>query len=181
MKHKLDGIFKWWTDYVSGKNISLNDNLAEGNKAGGLTTIVEKSLGALAKAGSSSLTEVLDYAEMTTSPGFSIMNTPGYDPTSVTGLVAGGCNIVAFTTGRGSVYGCAIAPTVKIATNQELFMRMSDDMDFNAFSALQDGVQMTGENLYSYLISVASGDKTKSEALGIGSEEFVPWSLGEML
>jgi altronate hydrolase len=124
---------------------------------------------------------VVGYAEPIAERGFVLMNTPGFDPVSVTGLVAGGSNIVAFTTGRGSVYGCAIAPTVKIATTSSLFARMRDDMDFDAGRALADGVEIVGIELFRSLIDVASGRTTRSEEAGLGWEEFAPWPVGETL
>ncbi|MFZ1988983.1 MAG: altronate dehydratase family protein [Alphaproteobacteria bacterium] len=179
---RLDDTFAWWLRYAEQNACDLNNNLAPGNIAGGITTIVEKSLGAVAKAGSSPLTDVVDYSAPIRVPGAVLMNTPGFDPVSVTGLVAGGCNMVTFTTGRGSVYGSATAPTIKIATNSELFKRMSGDMDFDAGQVLRDG-EMTraAEALYKLIVEVASGKKTSSEALGIGWEEFVVWSVGETL
>ncbi len=178
----LSQTFAWWADYAGRHRVELNDNLAPGNIAGGITTIVEKSLGAVAKGGTSPLVEVVDYAAPITRSGFVLMNTPGFDPVSVTGLVAGGANIVAFTTGRGSVYGCAIAPTIKIATNSTLFARMSGDMDIDAGRALADGtLDPVADALFEYVIAVASGERTASERLGVGGEEFVPWAIGETL
>lgn len=178
----LRAIFEWWHEYAKKQNVSLNNNLAPGNIAGGLTTIIEKSLGAVSKAGTATLTSVVDYSYPITQNGFVLMNTPGFDPVSVTGLVAGGCQLVAFTTGRGSTYGASIAPTIKISSNSELFRKMSGDMDFNAGEALENkSIQELGVELFKFIVSVASGNKTKSELLGLGWEEFTPWPIGETL
>ncbi len=181
-RERLREIFAWWQDYARRHQVEMNDNLSLGNVASGLTTIIEKSLGAVLKGGSSPLRQVVDYAEPVTEQGLVLMNTPGFDPVSVTGLVAGGCNLVVFTTGRGSVFGCSIAPTVKIATTSELFDRMKGDMDFDA------GRLLKGETLddlaveaCNFAIEVASGRQTCSESLGLGWEEFVPWPVGETL
>ncbi|MEO8502788.1 MAG: altronate dehydratase family protein [Acidobacteriota bacterium] len=182
VRENLDRVFAWWRDYATRQNVSLNDNLAPGNLEGGISTIVEKSLGAVTKGGTSPLTQVVDYAEPITAKGFTLMNTPGFDPVSVTGLVAGGCQLVAFTTGRGSVYGCAIAPTVKIATRTALFDRMRGDMDVDAGRVLSSGsTAPVAEDIYRLLVDVASGRKTCSETLGLGWEEFSPWPVGETL
>lgn len=182
VKRSLIETFDWWNKYSKRHSVSLNENLSPGNIAGGITTIIEKSLGAVAKAGHSALNEVVNYSEPFTKSGFILMNTPGFDPVSVTGLVAGGCNIVAFTTGRGSVYGCGIAPTIKIATTSELFQKMSGDMDFDAGTLLQsESLEQVGLNLYQLVVDVASGRETCSELLGMGHEEFVPWAIGETL
>lgn len=178
---RLRELFAWWHDHANKHGVELNENLAPGNISGGITTIIEKSLGALAKAGSSELSMVVGYAEPIAEHGFVLMNTPGFDPVSVTGLVAGGSNIVAFTTGRGSVYGCAIAPTVKIATTSSLFARMREDMDFDAGRALTEGVESVGVELFRALVEVASGRTTRSEEVGLGWEEFAPWPIGETL
>lgn len=179
---RLDALFDWWNVYAKKNNVNLNNNLAPGNIAGGITTIIEKSLGAVAKAGHSPLCGVVDYSEPMKEKGFLIMNTPGFDPVSVTGLVAGGSQIVAFTTGRGSVYGCGIAPTIKIATNSSLFRRMKDDMDFDSGRIISgEAMNILADELYNLVIDVASGSKTKSELLGMGAEEFTPWPIGETL
>lgn len=181
-RERLRGIFLWWQDYASRHGVEINDNMSIGNLASGITTIVEKSLGAVSKGGGGPVRQIVDYAEPVTESGLVLMNTPGFDPVSVTGLVAGGCNLVAFSTGRGSVYGCAIAPTLKLATTSELFRRMTGDMDFNAGRIL-DGlaVDEAAEEFFRLLIQVASGKQTHSEALGLGREEFVPWAVGETL
>ena len=154
-----------------------------GNKEGCLTTITEKSLGAVAKAGSSALEEVYAYAEQVTAKGLVVMDTPGLDPVSVTGIVAGGSNIFCFTTGRGSCFGCKPTPSIKIATNTPMYERMIDDMDINAGEILTGGktVDQVGREIYEKILSVASGEKTKSEIHGYGDEEFVPWPLGPTL
>lgn len=182
IQKKLDRLFTWWQEYALKNQVSLNNNLSPGNIEGGITTIIEKSLGAVTKGGRTLLKDVVDFAEPMRKKGFILMNTPGFDPVSVTGLVAGGSQIVAFTTGRGSVYGCSIAPTIKIATQSALFQRMCEDMDFDAGRVLA-GSSFAEESatLYKFIIEVASGKRTKSELLGIGQEEFVPWSLGETL
>lgn len=181
-RDKLRQIFSWWDDYTKKNNVEMNDNISFGNITGGISTILEKSLGAIAKGGSSAINQVIDYAERVTKKGLIFMNTPGFDPVSVTGLVAGGCNLVAFTTGRGSMYGCSIAPTLKIASTSELYKRFKDDMDIDAGKALSQ-IELTevGEEIYNSLIGVANGNKTLSEKQGIGKEEFAPWQVGETL
>ncbi len=173
---------RWWEWYTGVFGAEIDNNPSPGNKAGGLTTIYEKSLGAIAKGGSTALTAVVPYAAPVTTPGLAVMDTPGYDPTSLTGLVAGGANVCVFTTGRGSVYGCKPVPSIKIATNSELFERMNDDMDIDAGVVL-DGVPVreVGERIFDAILAVASGDATKSERLGVGEEEFSPWSIGPVL
>ena len=170
---------RWWIDYTAlfGQRIDINPSV--GNKKGGLTTIYEKSLGAIAKGGTSALRAVYQYGEAIDKKGFVIMDTPGYDPASVTGLVAGGSHVVCFTTGRGSCFGCKPVPTIKIATNTPMFNRMIDDMDINAGKIL-DGVSLedVGREIFEEVIEVASGKKTKSEIQGIGDEEFYPWTYG---
>lgn len=182
VRQALHEVFAWWQDYAARHDVGLNDNLAPGNIEGGITTIVEKSLGAVAKAGTTMLTQVAGYAETLDRPGAVLMNTPGFDPVSVTGLVAGGCNVVAFTTGRGSAFGCAIAPTIKIATTTALFQGMPGDMDVDAGPVLDHGTpDNIGVEIYRRLVGVASGETTSSERLGLGWEEFVPWAVGETL
>jgi altronate hydrolase len=175
----LVGIIRWWEDYTARANQSMDNNPSPGNKAGGLTTILEKSLGAAAKAGSTALTGVYRYAEPVTGKGFVFMDTPGYDPVSATGQVAGGANILAFTTGRGSAYGCKPTPSVKLATNSDIYRRMIDDMDIDCGDVL-DGVSLEdkGREIFDTLLRVASGERSKSEQLGYGDAEFVPWQLG---
>ena len=182
-KKHLKAIFARWNEFCAARGISLNNNLAPGNIAGGISTILEKSLGATAKGGSTRVRQVLDYAEQVTRSGLVFMDTPGFDPVSVTGQVAGGCNVIAFTTGRGSVFGCAIVPTVKIATNTPMFERMRGDMDFDAGRVLSQKADLAkvGAELARLLVSVAGGARTASETAGVGSDEFVPWQLGENL
>ena len=170
----------WWEDYVARNGGSMDNNPSPGNKLGGLTTILEKSLGAVAKAGSTTLNGVYRYAEPITEKGFVFMDSPGYDPASVTGEVAGGCNLVAFTTGRGSTYGCKPSPSIKIATNTDMYERLSEDMDINAGSIVSDGVavEVVGREIYDYLLAVASGQASLSESQGLGDNEFIPWQIG---
>jgi altronate hydrolase len=177
---KLIDRIHWWENHARLHNSSIDNNPSYGNKEGGLTTIYEKSLGAVAKGGQSPLVEVYQYAEPITTPGFCFMDTPGYDPVSMTGLVAGGCNIGVFTTGRGSVYGCKPAPCIKVATNTLLYKRMEEDMDINAGTILDgtETVEQVGMRIFEKIIAVAGGEKTKSEIAGLGDEEFAPWQLG---
>jgi altronate dehydratase len=177
---KLVSVIQWWEEHARMHQATIDNNPSPGNKEGGLTTIYEKSLGAVAKGGQSPLAAVYDYAEAITTPGFCFMDTPGYDPVSMTGLVAGGCNIGVFTTGRGSVYGCKPAPCIKVATNTPLFVHMNEDMDINAGTVLDgvETVEQVGTRIFEKILSVASGEKTKSELAGIGDEEFAPWVLG---
>ena len=158
----------------------MDNNPSPGNKAGGLTTILEKSLGAAAKGGTTNLVDVYSYAEKITAKGFVFMDTPGYDPVSVTGMVAGGANVVCFTTGRGSVFGCKPTPSIKLATNSAMYRRMSEDMDVNC-GLVVDGdcsVEEMGERIFRKILDVASGKQSCSEALGFGDSEFLPWQIG---
>jgi altronate hydrolase len=160
----------------------IDNNPSPGNKAGGLTTIYEKSLGAVAKGGSTALRGVFRYAEPVTAKGFVVMDTPGYDPVSITGLVAGGANVICFTTGRGSCFGCKPVPSIKIATNTPMYERMIEDMDINAGVILEGTpVEEVGRQIFEMILEVASGRKTKSELHGVGEEEFAPWSIGPTL
>jgi altronate hydrolase len=170
---------RWWEDYCARNGGEMNNNPSPGNKAGGLTTILEKSLGAAAKGGTTPLNAVYKYAEPVVSKGFVFMDTPGYDPVSATGQVAGGANVLAFTTGRGSAYGCKPTPSVKLATNTEMYRRMVDDMDINCGDVL-DGVSIEdkGKEIFDMVLAVASGARTKSEQLGYGEAEFTPWQIG---
>ena len=180
---KLVDLIRWWEKYTADNDGSMDNNPSPGNKAGGLTTILEKSLGAVAKGGTTNLTDVYRYAERVTSKGFVFMDTPGYDPVSVTGIVAGGATVMCFTTGRGSVLGCKPTPSLKLATNTEMYTRMSEDMDVNA-GVIMDGqasVQEVGQALFELVLATASGRTTKSEELGFGQEEFVPWQLGAVM
>ena len=172
----------WWERYTSMWGASIDNNPTPGNKAGGLTTIYEKSLGAAAKAGSTPLNQVVAYGERVTECGFVHMDTPGYDPVSVTGQVAGGCNVVVFTTGRGSAFGFKPAPSIKLATTSDLYRRQEPDMDIDAGKALESvSLETLGAEIFDEILAVASGKETKSEAAGVGAEEFNPWILGATL
>lgn len=180
---RLIDLIHWWEDYTARNKGSMDNNPSPGNKAGGLTTILEKSLGAAAKGGTTPLTGVYKYAEIARARGFTFMDSPGYDPASVTGQIAGGCNLVCFTTGRGSAFGSKPAPTIKVATNTEMFNRMTEDMDINAGAMMTDGVSLEdkGREIYELFLRVASGEKSKSEAQGLGDYEFVPWQIGAVM
>ena len=180
---KLISLIKWWEDYTARNKGSMDNNPSPGNKQGGLTTILEKSLGAAAKGGTSPLTGVYKYAEPITTRGFTFMDSPGYDPASVTGQIASGCNLVCFTTGRGSAFGSKPAPTIKISTNTEMAIRMSEDMDIDAGEVLSKGISIEekGREIYEMFIRVASGEVTKSETQGLGDYEFVPWQIGAVM
>ena len=173
----------WWEDYTAKNGAEMNNNPSPGNKAGGLTTILEKSLGAVAKGGTTNLVDVYQYAEPVTAKGFCFMNTPGYDVTSVNGMVAGGANVVCFTTGRGSAFGCKPTPSIKLATNTPMFRRMEDDMDVNCGPVIdsEKTVAEMGEAIFRKILDTASGARTKSEELGYGDEEFVPWQVGAVM
>ena len=180
---KLIERIKWWEDYTLRNKGEMNNNPSPGNKAGGLTTILEKSLGAVAKGGTTNLVAVYEYAEPVTAKGFVYMDTPGYDPVSATGQVAGGANMICFTTGRGSAYGCAPAPSLKLATNTALWNRQEEDIDINC-GEIVDGtstVEQMGERFFRMMLDTASGQKTKSEVHGYGQNEFVPWYLGAVM
>jgi altronate hydrolase len=180
---KLIERIRWWEDYTARNKGEMNNNPTPGNKAGGLTTIVEKSLGAVAKGGTMPLAAVYEYAEPIERKGFVFMDTPGYDPVSITGMVAGGCNIVCFTTGRGSAYGCAPSPSLKLATNTALWKRQEEDIDINC-GVIVDGeetVEQAGRRIFEALLRTASGEKTKSELHGYGQNEFVPWQVGAVM
>jgi altronate hydrolase len=180
---KLIRLVKWWEDYTARNKGSMDNNPSPGNKKGGLTTILEKSLGATSKGGTSPLMGVYKYAEPVTASGFTFMDSPGYDPASVTGQIAGGCNLVCFTTGRGSAFGSKPAPTIKIATNTEMAKRMSEDMDVDAGTMLSagDSLEEKGREIYDLFLRVASGEASKSEAQGLGDYEFVPWQIGAVM
>jgi len=179
---KLVSRIRWWEDYTARNGGEMNNNPSPGNKAGGLTTILEKSLGATAKGGRSTLRAVYEYAEPVKEHGFVYMDTPGYDPVSATGQVAGGANLIAFTTGRGSAFGAKPVPSLKLATNSDIYRRMQDDMDINCGDIL-DGVPLDqkGAEIFDKLLRVASGEHTKSENLGYGDLEFVPWQVGAVM
>ena len=177
---KLVALMRWWEDYTARNGAEMDANPSPGNKAGGLTTILEKSLGAMAKAGSTNLVEVVGYAEAPTRKGFIFMDTPGYDPGAATGQVAGGANLVAFTTGRGSVFGCKPAPSLKLATNTPMFQRMEEDMDINCGTILDgtETLKQCGQKIFTLFLQTASGTPTKSEIFDFGAAEFAPWVLG---
>ena len=179
---KLLSFIHWWEDYTARNGGEMDNNPAPGNKAGGLTTIYEKSLGAVAKGGTTNLVDVVDYAERVVTKGFNFMNTPGFDPVSVTGMVAGGANIVCFTTGRGSVFGCKPVPSLKLATNTPMYNSMREDMDINLGTVLDgESLDDAGQRLFDLILETASGRKSKSEELGFGDEEFTPWQLGAVM
>jgi altronate hydrolase len=177
---RLVGLMRWWEEYTEREGAEMNANPSPGNKAGGLTTILEKSLGAMAKAGNTNLVEVYRYAEPVTAKGFVFMDTPGYDPVAATGQVAGGANLVCFTTGRGSVFGCKPAPSIKLATNSAMYERMSEDMDINCGTIVtgEESVAECGQRIFDLILRVASGERTMSEAYDFGGAEFAPWVLG---
>ena len=177
---RLVDLIDWWQDYTARNHGSMDNNPSPGNKKGGLTTILEKSLGAAAKGGTSPLTGVYKYAEPVTARGFTFMDSPGYDPASVTGQIASGCNLVTFTTGRGSAFGSKPSPCIKIATNTEMYDRLIADMDINAGAMLTEGrsLEEVGRDIYNMLLDVASGAASKSEVQGLGDYEFVPWQIG---
>jgi altronate hydrolase len=179
---KLLAKLRWWEEHTRRLGVKIDNNPSPGNKAGGLTTIYEKSLGAIAKAGSTPLVEVYDYAERVAARGFVFMDSPGTDPVSVTGQVAGGCNLVLFTTGRGSVFGFKPAPSIKISSNSAAYEQMRDDVDLNAGKVLEGGsLEHVADELFELVIAVASGRPSKSEAQGVGEAEFSPWNLGGTL
>lgn len=179
---KLQARLAWWRDYAARHQMELNNNPSPGNLKGGLTTILEKSLGAVAKSGSTPLNDVIGYAEPRAARGLSFMDSPGYDPCSATGQIASGANLIVFTTGRGSVFGAKPAPSIKIASNAKLARWMDEDMDIDA-SPVLTGTSLTdvGERIFQKMLAVASGEPSKSEALGIGDNEFVPWQVGAYL
>ena len=180
---KLIDRIKWWEHYTEVNQGEMNNNPSPGNKAGGLTTILEKSLGAVAKGGTSNLQAVYEYAEPVTQHGFVYMDTPGYDPVSATGQVAGGANMICFTTGRGSAYGCAPSPSLKLATNSALWQRQEEDMDINCGEII-DGkasIQEMGRRIFDLVLATASGESSKSEKHGYGQNEFVPWQVGAVM
>ena len=179
---KLVGIIKWWEDYTRRNNMEMNNNPSPGNKLGGLTTILEKSLGAAAKGGTTTLRAVYNYAEPVTAKGFVFMDTPGYDPVSATGQVAGGANLMCFTTGRGSAYGNKPCPSIKLATNTAMYNQMVEDMDINCGDVVEGvSLQDKGRQIFDLILKTASGQQTKSEALGYGDNEYVPWYIGAVM
>jgi altronate hydrolase len=177
---KLLDRIAWWEEYTRGQNGQFNGVVAPGNQAGGLANIFEKSLGSAMKGGSTPLQQVYEYAEQISEPGFVFMDSPGYDPCAVTGQIASGANIICFTTGRGSMFGSKPSPTIKLATNTPMFTRLEEDMDINCGKIL-DGlvdVQQMGQEIFEHILRTASGEKSKSELLNLGDNEFVPWHLG---
>jgi altronate dehydratase len=180
---KLIERIRWWEDYTARNDGEMNNNPSPGNKRGGLTTILEKSLGAVAKGGTAPLNAVYKFAEPITENGFVFMDSPGYDPCSVTGQIASGSNLIAFTTGRGSVSGFKPTPCIKLATNTDMYDRMGEDMDVNCGDIISEGVSLEekGQEIFDLFIRVASGEETKSEALGFGGVEFVPWQMGAVM
>jgi altronate hydrolase len=180
---KLVERIRWWEEYCRINGGEMNNNPSPGNKAGGLTTILEKSLGAAAKGGTTNLTGVYKYAEPVTARGFVFMDSPGYDPASATGQVASGGNLICFTTGRGSCFGFKPAPSIKLATNTDMYRRMEEDMDVNC-GVILDGecsVEEMGSRIFDLILEVASGRRTKSEDLGLGNHEFTPWQIGAVM
>ncbi|MBI3629140.1 MAG: altronate dehydratase [Candidatus Rokubacteria bacterium] len=179
---KLLERFEWWLQHLAARGGEMDNNPAPGNKAGGLTTVYEKSLGGVTKGGTTPLMDVFCYGEPITTRGFVFMDTPGHDPVSITGLVAGGANIICFTTGRGSVFGCKPVPSIKLATNSIMYRHMEDDMDINCGVILEGApLEMVGRQIFEEVIAVASGKKSKSELSGVGEEEFAPWMIGPVL
>lgn len=180
---KLIDLIHWWEDYTARNHGKMDNNPSPGNKRGGLTTILEKSLGAVAKGGSAPLRDVYKFAEKIDKHGFVFMDSPGFDPCSVTGQIASGANLIVFTTGRGSVSGYQPTPCIKVATNSEMYARMSDDMDLNCGDIVSEGVSLEdkGVEMFDLFIRIASGEHTKSEQLGFGGVEFVPWQIGAVM
>jgi altronate hydrolase len=177
---KLVERMNWWLEYSKGRNTQINGIVSPGNQAGGLANILEKSLGGAKKGGSTGLMEVYRYAEQVRTHGFVFMDTPGYDPVSATGQIAGGANLICFTTGRGSCFGSYPSPTIKLASNTPMFQRMKSDMDINCGQVI-DGTRSLddmGEEIFELMLRIASGEQSKSEALGVGEEEFCPWQIG---
>ena len=174
---------RWWEQYTARNGMQMDNNPSAGNKAGGLTTILEKSLGAIAKSGTTNLVDVVEFAQAVTARGLVFMDTPGYDPVSATGQVAGGANLICFTTGRGSAYGCAPSPSLKFSTNSALWRRQAEDIDLDCGGIVEgsDSVDACGERIFRLMLDTASGRKTKSELHGYGQNEFVPWQLGAVM
>ena len=180
---KIEKQIDWWKEHLKKSNSTLNNNPSPGNKKGGLTTILEKSLGAVSKSGTRKMVDVLDYAEKIRNKGFNFMNSPGYDPVSVTGQVASGANIICFTTGRGSCFGFKPAPSIKIATNTNMFNKLEEDMDINAGRIMdsEKTIEEVGKEIFNKIISIASGEKSKSEINEYGDDEFNPWVIDPTL
>ena len=180
---KLLSRIAWWEGYTARNGMQMDNNPSAGNKAGGLTTILEKSLGAIAKSGTTNLVDVVEFAQSCSARGLLYMDTPGYDPVSATGQVAGGANLICFTTGRGSAYGCAPSPSLKFSTNSALWRKQADDIDLDCGGIVegQDSVDAVGERIFRLILDTASGRATKSETHGYGQNEFVPWQLGAVM
>jgi altronate hydrolase len=180
---KLLARIAWWEAYTKRNQMQMDNNPSAGNKAGGLTTILEKSLGAIAKSGTTNLVDVVEFAEAVRAKGFVYMDTPGYDPVSATGQVAGGANLICFTTGRGSAYGCAPSPSLKLSTNTALWLKQQDDIDIDCGGIVEglETVDEVGERIFRLMLETASGRQTKSEGHGYGQNEFVPWQLGAVM
>jgi altronate hydrolase len=180
VRDRLAAVIRWWEDHIRTHGASFDNNPSPGNREGGLTTIYEKSLGAVAKGGQAPLAAVYRYAEPVTSPGLCFMDTPGYDPVSMTGLAAGGCTVAGFTTGRGSVFGLTPVPCVRIASHTALYRRMEGDLDLDAGTILDgtETVEEAGRRIFEKILAVAGGERTKGELAGVGGEEFAPWTLG---
>jgi altronate hydrolase len=178
---KLIDRYKWWEWYCRGIE-AMDNNPAPGNKAGGITTVFEKSLGGVTKGGTTPMMDVFQYGEPITTRGFVFMDTPGHDPVSITGLVAGGCNLICFTTGRGSVFGCKPVPSIKLATNSLMYRHLEEDMDINCGVILEGTpLPVVGRQIFEEIVAVASGKRTKSELSGVGEEEFAPWIIGPVM
>ena len=177
---KLLDKLAWWSEYTRGTNVQFNGVVGHGNQQGGLANIFEKSLGSAMKAGSTPLQAFYEYAEPITHKGFVFMDSPGYDPVAVTGQIASGANLICFTTGRGSMFGSRPAPTIKLASNSEMYRRLEEDMDINCGRILdgEASVQGMGQLIFEQILKHASGESTKSELLDLGGHEFVPWHLG---
>ncbi len=180
---KLLARIRWWEAYTARNHMRMDNNPSAGNKAGGLTTILEKSLGAIAKSGTTRLEDVVEFAQPVAARGFVYMDTPGYDPVSATGQVAGGANLICFTTGRGSAYGCAPSPSLKLSTNTALWLKQQDDIDIDCGGIIEgtESVDQAGERIFKLMLETASGRATKSELHGYGQNEFVPWQLGAVM
>jgi altronate hydrolase len=180
---KLDARMQWWERYTAAHGAEMNNNPSPGNKAGGLTTILEKSLGAVAKSGTSPLTDVIEYAKPLATRGLVFMDSPGFDPCSATGQVASGATMIAFTTGRGSAYGCKPSPSIKLASNSAIYEKMKDDIDIDCGTIVSGAatIEEKGAEILDTLLAVASGAQSKSEALGYGGVEFVPWQIGAVM
>jgi altronate dehydratase len=180
---RLIDLIHWWEAYTEKNGAMINNNPSPGNKTGGLTTILEKSLGAVAKGGTTSLMQVYRYAEIVREKGFVFMDTPGYDLASITGMIAGGANVICFTTGCGSVLGCKPTPVIKLASNSAMYQRLAGDMDINCGQIVdgQKTIDEMGADIFKLILDTASGKKTKSEVYGFGDNEFVPWHIGAVL